>query len=204
MTKREKWKLLVGALTRRFFGERSFAEASPDPRGDLLPRDFFQQLLRRAPRQPLGEDERYAGQHGFGLFVRDAPIPPHERREHVGLPREPRRVWVAADGAVRTLDNRGRGEARDRPLSDIYKMRRMRMFKFVHTCARTGGQSLVLISNVEADLGIGIYPDDGEDASTLIDRADAAMYIAKRRRVGIFAFNSDEAESEGRVDSASP
>ncbi|MBC7895838.1 MAG: diguanylate cyclase [Cytophagaceae bacterium] len=37
-----------------------------------------------------------------------------------------------------------------------------------------------------ASIGIGIYPDDGGDPNTLLDRADAAMYTAKRHGVGSF------------------
>jgi diguanylate cyclase (GGDEF)-like protein len=35
---------------------------------------------------------------------------------------------------------------------------------------------------LSASLGIATYPEDGEDAATLISRADAAMYRSKRRR----------------------
>jgi diguanylate cyclase len=37
-----------------------------------------------------------------------------------------------------------------------------------------------------ASIGISVYPDDGDDAQALIDRADAAMYRAKERGSGIF------------------
>ncbi len=33
---------------------------------------------------------------------------------------------------------------------------------------------------IEASIGIAIYPDHGDDAQTLIQRADVAMYEAKR------------------------
>jgi diguanylate cyclase (GGDEF)-like protein len=37
-----------------------------------------------------------------------------------------------------------------------------------------------------ASIGISVYPDDGDDAQALIDRADAAMYRAKERGPGGF------------------
>jgi diguanylate cyclase len=40
--------------------------------------------------------------------------------------------------------------------------------------------------SLSASIGIAIYPEDGEDAATLIDRADAAMYRAKRSAGGSF------------------
>ncbi|MDB5802561.1 MAG: hypothetical protein JWL63_3500 [Rhodocyclales bacterium] len=45
---------------------------------------------------------------------------------------------------------------------------------------------------LKASIGISIYPDDGEDANMLIDRADAAMYRAKRQGLGSFAFHVGE------------
>jgi diguanylate cyclase (GGDEF)-like protein len=44
------------------------------------------------------------------------------------------------------------------------------------------------VLRLTASIGISLYPDDGEDADTLIDRADAAMYRAKRDGLGSFAF----------------
>ena len=51
-----------------------------------------------------------------------------------------------------------------------------------------GGQVLTL----SASLGISIYPEDGEDVVTLINRADAAMYRHKRDELGGFQFHIDE------------
>ncbi len=50
-----------------------------------------------------------------------------------------------------------------------------------------GGTTVAL----HASLGISIYPDDGADASTLIERADAAMYLAKNGGGGRFALHGD-------------
>jgi diguanylate cyclase (GGDEF)-like protein len=41
---------------------------------------------------------------------------------------------------------------------------------------------------LSASIGITIYPEDAEDAQTLIDRADSAMYRSKRRSPGAFEF----------------
>jgi diguanylate cyclase len=54
-----------------------------------------------------------------------------------------------------------------------------------------------------ASIGISIYPDDGGDAATLIDRADAAMYRAKRRGPGSFAFHGKEPAGVRRLEPAS-
>jgi diguanylate cyclase (GGDEF)-like protein/PAS domain S-box-containing protein len=49
---------------------------------------------------------------------------------------------------------------------------------------------------VDTSLGITLYPDHGHDAETLMQRADVAMYVAKRRRASLavyrpeFDFNS--------------
>ena len=40
-----------------------------------------------------------------------------------------------------------------------------------------------------ASIGIALYPDDGEEPPALIQRADAAMYRAKKHGRGEFAFH---------------
>ena len=45
------------------------------------------------------------------------------------------------------------------------------------------------VVRLTASIGISIYPEDGEDAHTLIDHADAAMYRAKKQPLGGFAFH---------------
>ncbi|MFC5583241.1 diguanylate cyclase domain-containing protein [Rhodanobacter terrae] len=51
-----------------------------------------------------------------------------------------------------------------------------------------GGRALTL----SASLGISIYPEDGDDVMTLINRADAAMYLHKRDALGGFQFHIGE------------
>ena len=46
------------------------------------------------------------------------------------------------------------------------------------------GQELI----ISVSLGITLYPEDGEDAEALIRRADEAMYLSKRSRLGGFRF----------------
>jgi len=49
------------------------------------------------------------------------------------------------------------------------------------------------VIRLTASIGISLYPDDGTDASVLIDHADAAMYRAKRSGLGSHAFFDDDA-----------
>jgi diguanylate cyclase (GGDEF)-like protein len=53
-----------------------------------------------------------------------------------------------------------------------------------------------------ASLGISVYPDDGEDADTLISRADAAMYRAKRQGGGGIAFHGKLTPAEQVIGAA--
>lgn len=55
---------------------------------------------------------------------------------------------------------------------------------------------------VSASLGIAIYPEDGEDAATLVSRADTAMYRCKNRGRGNFGFYNEK--TLGSLVPASP
>jgi signal transduction histidine kinase len=48
------------------------------------------------------------------------------------------------------------------------------------------------VLRLTASIGISIYPDDGDDAESLINGADAAMYHAKRHELGGLAFHDDK------------
>lgn len=56
------------------------------------------------------------------------------------------------------------------------------------------------VLRLSASLGIAIYPEDGEDASTLISRADAAMYRSKRRGRGRFEFCGEEISGDRSLE----
>ncbi len=67
--------------------------------------------------------------------------------------------------------------------------------------AALGGPTQVGDSEVrlKASIGISIYPDDGEDATTLIKRADAAMYQAKHQG-GSYVFHRDRPADQHNPD----
>lgn len=46
--------------------------------------------------------------------------------------------------------------------------------------------------SMTASVGIALYPDDGEDFDTLLERADAAMYASKRRHPGGVALHGPD------------
>lgn len=56
------------------------------------------------------------------------------------------------------------------------------------------------VLQLSASIGISIYPEDGEDALTLIERADAAMYRAKRRGAGSTMFHADRASDDAELE----
>lgn len=56
---------------------------------------------------------------------------------------------------------------------------------------------------IGGSMGIAVYPDHGEEPSALLQGADAAMYVAKRRKTG-YAIHSGTSEQRGDLDPASP
>jgi len=56
------------------------------------------------------------------------------------------------------------------------------------------------VLHLSASIGIAVYPQDGQDAATLIDRADAAMYRSKKNGLGSFEFHSAERPSERSLE----
>lgn len=67
-----------------------------------------------------------------------------------------------------------------------------KMITALGTPCHVGDQLLHLTASV----GVSIYPDDGEDAETLIGRADAAMLRSKEQGFGRVAFHGAKPESE--------
>jgi diguanylate cyclase len=60
------------------------------------------------------------------------------------------------------------------------------------------------VLSLSASIGISVYPDDGEEAQTLIDRADAAMYDAKRHGLGSAMFSASGHPSGDALQAALP
>ena len=56
------------------------------------------------------------------------------------------------------------------------------------------------VLRLSANVGISIYPEDGANPDSLIDRAMAAMYSAKWRGLGSYAFVSEPATSERSLE----
>lgn len=52
------------------------------------------------------------------------------------------------------------------------------------------------VFRLTASIGICLYPDDGNTPQLLIDRADAAMYRAKRLGLGSYVFHNEDAEQK--------
>ncbi|MGZ5133034.1 MAG: diguanylate cyclase domain-containing protein, partial [Caldimonas sp.] len=56
------------------------------------------------------------------------------------------------------------------------------------------------VLRLTASIGISLYPDDGEDAATLMHRADTAMYRAKRQGLGSVVFSSEASVAERQLN----
>ena len=52
------------------------------------------------------------------------------------------------------------------------------------------------VLRLTTSIGISIYPDDGDNPEQLVERADAAMYRAKRQGLGGYVFHSDSHSEE--------
>jgi len=88
---------------------------------------------------------------GFRMNLLDTP-------GHQDFSEDTYRTLVAADSAVMLLDNRRGVEAQTRKLFAVCRRRRMPIFTFVNKCDRPGEDPLKLIDDVEAELGIRVYP----------------------------------------------
>jgi signal transduction histidine kinase len=82
------------------------------------------------------------------------------------------------------------------------------------TVSRHGGDEfLILLApycvgdqllTLTISIGISLYPDHGETASTLIERADLAMYHAKHNGLGSFVYNGAVIGGDGNLEAAPP
>ena len=57
-------------------------------------------------------------------------------------------------------------------------------------------------AEVGGSIGVAVFPDHGEDIEQLLQRADAAMYTAKRHRLGICVYDAIEQYEPAPVEAA--
>ena len=113
---------------------------------------------------------------GYQINLLDTP-------GHADFSEDTYRTLIAADSAVMLLDNRRGVEERTRQLFDVCRLRRMPIFTFVNKCDRAGGNPLALVGDVEADLGLGIFP-----VTWPIHTASGFAGVADRRRREVLLF----------------
>jgi diguanylate cyclase (GGDEF)-like protein len=73
----------------------------------------------------------------------------------------------------------------------------MKILTVLDTTSIVGGH----VVRLSASVGIAVYPEDGDDPETLIGRADAAMYDAKKCGRGRFALHSTRRSGGGTLQS---
>jgi peptide chain release factor 3 len=122
---------------------------------------------------------------GYHINLLDTP-------GHEDFSEDTYRVLVAADSAVMLLDNRRGVEERTRQLFAVCKMRRTPIFTFVNKCDRVGEDPLKLLSDVEADLGIGCYVSSWP---LYRDGSFVGVYDRGRERVHLFDRSADHGAS---------
>jgi len=117
---------------------------------------------------------------GFAVNLLDTP-------GHEDFSEDTYRTLVAADSAVMLLDNRKGVEERTRQLFEVCKKRRTPIFTFVNKCDRVGEDSLKLVSDVEADLGIACHP-----ITWPIFNGNSFVGVYDRRLDQVHLFGKDE------------
>lgn len=63
----------------------------------------------------------------------------------------------------------------------------------IRECCRRSVMVNDMYLGLEASIGIAVYPQHGEDVPTLIKKADASMYKAKKNRLGVKLYNDQDA-----------
>ena len=106
------------------------------------------------------------------------------------------RTLVAADSAVMLLDNRKGVEERTRQLFAVCKRRRTPIFTFVNKCDRWGEDSLKVISDVEAELGIECCPVTWP---IFREHGFAGVYDRREQLVHLFGTDSDHGSRQAGV-----
>jgi EAL domain-containing protein (putative c-di-GMP-specific phosphodiesterase class I)/CheY-like chemotaxis protein len=108
------------------------------------------------------------------MFYLQKPFHPHEIRQLAGA-----------------LGRRRQAEERIRQLAyydDVTSLPNRVFFKAILSePMQLAGHDI----NINASIGIAVFPQDGQDAETLLKNADMAMYFAKRESGGTFRFFTD-------------
>ncbi|MBL8982366.1 MAG: peptide chain release factor 3 [Gemmatimonadetes bacterium] len=124
---------------------------------------------------------------GFAINLLDTP-------GHEDFSEDTYRTLVAADSAVMLLDNRKGVEERTRQLFEVCKKRRTPIFTFVNKCDRVGEESLKIVSDVEADLGIMCHP-----VTWPVFDGNAFIGVYDRRLDRLHLFDRDEHHGSRRA-----
>ncbi len=99
------------------------------------------------------------------------------------------RVLTAVDAAVMVVDAAKGIEAQTRKLFEVCRQRGIPIFTFINKCDRPGKDPLELIDEVEAILGIGVFPvnwplGEGNNFRGVYDRLSKKVHLFERTQGG--------------------
>jgi diguanylate cyclase (GGDEF)-like protein len=202
----------LGSAVRRKQAEQQMRQlAFIDPLTGLPNRQRMLELVDRALRRAQNDEHPLAL-----LFVDlDGFKQVNDGYGHATGDRFLMEVAARIERVVRPGDHVGRGRERTR-LGDVSRFGGDEFVVLLQDAAtreEAGSVASRLIAAVreplrlaagtispDASVGIATFPEDGADASTLIRRADAAMYAAKRAGKGCWRFYEPQLDAELQRD----
>lgn len=121
-----------------------------------------------------------------GLVINLLDTPGHE-----DFSEDTYRVLTAVDAAVMVIDGAKGIEAQTRKLFEVCRRRGIPIFTFINKCDRPGKDPLELIDEVEAILGIGVFPVNwplgvGNSFRGVFDRLVNKVHLFERTQGGQF------------------